>query len=152
MHENALVCVQGLLRSRAVIINSGVYWANMRFGRFDGLKQIYPLLAIAIVLEVIGTTSMKLSMGFTHLIPSLIVVLGYGGALFLYIYIVRKAELGIIFALWSGLGTTLVALIGILLFNESVSVLKIVGLVFVIIGVFLLNHEMSGDKEINRGA
>ena len=92
-------------------------------------------LAMAILLEVAGTTCMKLSEGFTRLLPSVSVFVLYGASFALMILALKKIELSIAYAIWAGLGTALIAVIGIVWFRESVSLLKIVSIAFVIIGV-----------------
>ena len=92
-------------------------------------------LAIAILFEVVGTTCMKLSEGFTRLIPSVLVFVLYMVSFAFMILALKKMELGVVYAIWSGLGTALIALIGILWFQESVSLLKIVSVVFIVLGV-----------------
>jgi small multidrug resistance pump len=92
-------------------------------------------LAMAIVLEVTGTTCMKLSQGFTRLIPSFLVFVLYGASFSFMILALKKMELGVVYAIWAGLGTALIALIGIVWFQESVSLLKIVSIGFIVLGV-----------------
>jgi len=92
-------------------------------------------LAMAIVLEVTGTTCMKLSEGFTRLIPSVLVFVLYMVSFSFMILALKKMELGVVYAIWAGLGTAMIALIGIVWFQESVSLLKIVSIVFIVLGV-----------------
>jgi small multidrug resistance pump len=92
-------------------------------------------LAMAIVLEVMGTTCMKLSEGFTRLIPSVLVFVLYMVSFSFMILALKKMELGVVYAIWAGLGTAMIALIGIVWFQESVSLLKIVSIVFIVLGV-----------------
>jgi small multidrug resistance pump len=92
-------------------------------------------LAMAILLEVVGTTCMKLSEGFTRLIPSVLVFVLYMVSFAFMILALKKLELGVVYAIWAGLGTALIALIGIVWFQESVSLLKIVSIVFIVLGV-----------------
>lgn len=101
-------------------------------------------LSIAIVLEVIGTSFLKLSEGFTKLTPSLLVIVCYAGAFFLLALSLKKLEVGAAYALWSGIGTALIATIGILYFNESINLLKIISIGLIILGVIGLN--MAGMK------
>jgi small multidrug resistance pump len=89
---------------------------------------------------------MQLSDGFSELVPSLIVGFAYGGALISYIYLSVRIELGIIYAIWSGAGTALVATVGVIAFGESLSALKLVGLAPVIAGVFGLNARLPGER------
>lgn len=92
-------------------------------------------LAMAILLEVMGTTCMKLSEGFSRLIPSVLVFVLYMVSFSFMILALKKMELGVVYAIWAGLGTALIALIGIVWFQESVSLLKIVSIVFIVLGV-----------------
>ncbi|WP_242705648.1 multidrug efflux SMR transporter [Pontibacillus sp. ALD_SL1] len=97
--------------------------------------KTYLLLGISILFEVAGATSMKYSEGFTDFTASLVVVVCYTFAIIMYIFITKDNEIGMINALWSGGGTLLVMLLGIGLFQESVTVSKVVGLALILIGM-----------------
>ncbi len=103
-------------------------------------------LAGAILFEVAGTTCMKLSQGFTKLLPSLSVFILYAISFSLMILALKRIELGVAYAMWAGLGTALIAMIGIVWFGESASLLKIVSIVLVITGVvgLHLSHTAPG--------
>jgi small multidrug resistance pump len=92
-------------------------------------------LAIGILFEVLGTVCMKLAEGFTKLIPSVFVFVFYGISLAALVFVLKKIEVSIAYAIWASLGTALIALIGIVWFKEPVSITKIVSLIFIIIGV-----------------
>ena len=92
-------------------------------------------LAMAILTEVMGTTCMKLSEGFTRAVPSVLVFVLYMVSFAFMILVLKKMELGVVYAIWAGLGTALIAIIGIAWFQESVSLLKIVSIVFIVLGV-----------------
>jgi small multidrug resistance pump len=92
-------------------------------------------LAVAIVLEVTGTTCMKLSQGFTRPLPSVLVFVLYMLSFSFMILALKKMELGVVYAIWAGLGTALIAIIGIVWFQESVSLLKIASILFIVLGV-----------------
>jgi small multidrug resistance pump len=92
-------------------------------------------LAAAIVLEICGTTSLKLSDGFTRLAPSSAVVLCYVASFALLSLALRGIELSIAYAVWSGVGTALVAAVGILWFGESASAWKLACLALIVLGV-----------------
>jgi small multidrug resistance pump len=96
-------------------------------------------LFAAIVLEVIGTTCMKLSQGFTRLTPSLLMVAFYVASLTLLNLALKKVEVSIAYAIWSGVGTVLIAAIGILYFREPATALKLIAIVLIIIGCVMLN-------------
>lgn len=99
------------------------------------------LLALAIGLEVAGTTCMKYSAGLTRPLPSLGIVVFYLGAFSALTLALRQLEVGIAYAIWAGVGTALIALIGVLLFGERLTVLKLVSLVLIIAGVVGLQIE-----------
>jgi small multidrug resistance pump len=99
-------------------------------------------LTLAIVFEVAGTTCMKLSAGFTKSVPSVLMWLCYGICFGFLTLALKKVDLSMAYAIWSGVGTALIATVGVLYFREPVSVLKVVGLVAIIGGVIALN--MSG--------
>ena len=90
-------------------------------------------------MEVAGTTALKSSAGFSRLVPSLLVCLFYGLSFFLFALALKRIELGVAYAIWAGLGTALVATIGVLWFGEAVSTIKLVSLVLIIAGVAGLN-------------
>jgi small multidrug resistance pump len=102
-------------------------------------------LAMAILLEVMGTTCMKLSEGFTRIVPSVLVFVLYMVSFAFMILALKKMELGVVYAIWAGLGTALIAVIGIAWFQESVSLLKIVSILFIVLGVVGLRlSELAG--------
>lgn len=96
-------------------------------------------LLIAIVLEVSGTTSMKISEGFTRFWPSVLIFVFYSGSFVALTFCVRHIQVSIAYAVWSGLGTFLIALIGALYFKEPMSTVKIVSLVMIVVGVIGVN-------------
>ena len=92
-------------------------------------------LILAITFEVLDTTSMKLSNGFTKIAPSVAMFVFYILSLVALTYALKKIEVSMAYAIWSGIGTALIAVIGIYLFKEQVSFLKIMSIVLIIIGV-----------------
>ncbi|SNR67011.1 small multidrug resistance pump [Haloechinothrix alba] len=103
----------------------------------------YVLLAAAIVFEVIGTTALKLSDGFSRLWPSVAVVLGYGAAFGTLGYVLKLGvPMGVAYATWAAAGVALIALVGVVFFQEQVTATMMVGLLLVIGGVVLL--ELGG--------
>lgn len=99
----------------------------------------------AIFLEVAGTTCMKLSEGFSRLVPSLLIFLFYGFSFTALTFALKKIDISIAYAVWSGIGTAVVALIGFAWFKESMTLLKIVSICLIIAGVVGLN--LSGAKQ-----
>lgn len=96
-------------------------------------------LLIAILTEVVGTTLMKASQGLTRLIPALLMFVFYGISFVFMALALKKIEVSTAYAIWSGLGTALIAAIGIYWFQESANWPKLLGIVLVIGGVVLLN-------------
>ncbi|MFM8653622.1 MAG: DMT family transporter [Verrucomicrobiota bacterium] len=96
------------------------------------------LLALAIALELSGTICLKLSHGFSRLLPSIGVVCFYIGSFALMAQSLKTLEVGIVYAIWAGVGTALIAVVGVLAFGESVTAFKILGLLMIIGGTFLL--------------
>ncbi|MEA1959519.1 MAG: multidrug efflux SMR transporter [Chloroflexota bacterium] len=101
------------------------------------------LLFVAIVLEVAGTTCMKLSDGFTNLVPSVLIWVFYALSFTAFIYALKTLDLSISYAIWAGLGLALIAVIGIIYFKEPVTLLKMVSLGLVLAGVIGLGLSRS---------
>ncbi len=102
-------------------------------------------LTLAIVLEVAGTISMKLSDGFTKLTPSIALGIFYILSITALTFALKKIDVSMAYAIWAGIGTALISIIGILYFKEPMNLLKVVGVVFIIVGVVAL-HLSSGEK------
>jgi small multidrug resistance pump len=101
------------------------------------MSWIYLLLAI--LLEVSGTTCMKLSEQFTRWVPSVLMILLYLASLAMLSLSLKRIEVGTAYAVWSGLGTAIIAVIGILAFDEQASLAKGVSIGLIIAGVVGLN-------------
>jgi multidrug resistance protein EbrA len=99
----------------------------------------YLLLLVAILGEVFATSMLKLSDGFKRFLPVLGVIVGYIIAFFGLTLSLNTIPLGMAYAIWSGLGTALTALIGIILYKEGFSGKKLLGIGLIIAGVALLN-------------
>ena len=112
----------------------------------------YLLLLVSILFEVIGVVFLNLAKGFTVLTPTLLAIFFYCSAIAIYILLTSNREVGVVNAVFAGMGTALVSIIGILFFNESVSALKLVGIVLIIYGAVSINlkskDEQSRKKEI----
>jgi len=102
------------------------------------------LLIGAICMEVCGTTCMKLSEGFTRWLPSVLIFVFYALAFVLMTYAIKKLDLSLTYAIWSGVGTFLIALIGLFWFKEPFTILKAVSMGLVIAGVIGLNLGEAG--------
>jgi small multidrug resistance pump len=103
------------------------------------------LLFGAIVCELIGTSALKATDGFTRLLPTLLVIAGYGASFYLMSLSLRTIPLGIAYAIWSGLGTAAIAVIGVIVWREQLNTAGVMGIVLIIIGVILLN--MFGGEQ-----
>jgi small multidrug resistance pump len=101
-------------------------------------------LALAIGSEIIATTSLKLSDGFTRLAPSVVVVVGYAFSFYALSISLRTIPLGVVYAIWSGVGTAAIVVIGLFLFRETLDVVKVAGIGLIITGVVLLNGVRVG--------
>jgi small multidrug resistance pump len=99
----------------------------------------YLFLAIAIVAEVIATSALKASQGFSQLLPSILVVVGYGVAFYFLSLTLRTIPVGIAYAIWCGAGFVLVSLIGFALYGQKLDVWAIVGIGLIIAGVMVIN-------------
>ena len=102
-------------------------------------NHAWMLLAVAIVFEVCGTTSMRLSEGFSRLTPTIMIFVFYAVSFSINTMIIRTLGLSIVYAVWSGVGTVLTALIGYLYFKEPVTAIKIGSALLIIVGVVGLN-------------
>jgi small multidrug resistance pump len=97
------------------------------------------LLAVAIVFELVGTTFMKLSQGFTKATPSILLFLSYGVAFTSLTFALKQIDLSVAYAIWSGVGTLLTAVIGFVVFNEAMSLSKAISILLIVAGVVGLN-------------
>lgn len=99
----------------------------------------YLYLAIAIVAEVVATSFLKLCEGFTRLWPSLVVLVGYALAFYFLSLTLRSMSVGVVYAIWSGVGIVLVSIIAWILFGQKLDVPAIFGIVLIIAGVSVIN-------------
>lgn len=99
----------------------------------------YFFLAIAILCEVIATSSLKASNEFKALLPSLLAISGYIGSLYFMTLSLRKLSLGTVYATWSGLGIVLVTIFGFVFYKEKLDTAAIVGMTLIIAGVLVMN-------------
>jgi len=97
------------------------------------------ILFFAVLSEVIATTSLKFSEGFTKLVPSVIVVVGYGLSFYLLSLTLKVMPIGIAYALWSGIGITLTVILGKIIWNESLDWARITGIILIMIGILVIN-------------
>lgn len=98
-------------------------------------------LVIAILAELLGTSCLKLANGWQRPWAWLGVVGGFGIALWLVAYLVQKMDISVVYAIWSGVGIAFVAIIGVVVFHESMTWTKAAGLLTTIMGIVLLQLE-----------
>ncbi|MGC9456588.1 MAG: DMT family transporter [Halothiobacillaceae bacterium] len=101
--------------------------------------QHWLFLVIAIVAEVAATSALKASDGFTRLVPSIGVVLGYAVAFYFLALTLRVIPVGIAYAIWAGLGIVLIALIGWMIFGQKIDAAGLAGMGLIIAGVLVIN-------------
>lgn len=99
----------------------------------------YILLALAIVSEVTGSTFLVKSEGFTQLVPSILVVIFYVISFYLLSQVIKTIPLGVAYAIWGGVGIVLTALIGFLMFRQSLDLAALIGIALIIGGVIVMN-------------
>jgi multidrug transporter EmrE-like cation transporter len=95
-------------------------------------------LAGAIVAEVVATSALKASEGFTRPLPSLVVAIGYGIAFYCLSLTLRTIPVGLAYAIWSGVGVVLIALIGWLVLKQPLDAAGIVGIALIVAGVLVI--------------
>lgn len=110
----------------------------MKLYRPDGIVISMPafaLLLLAILTEVVGTLALRASDGLSKLGPAALVVVGYGLSFWLMALALKQIPVGLTYAIWSGLGTALVAIGGVVAFGETMNVMKIASLMVIVLGV-----------------
>lgn len=104
----------------------------------------YIYLIAAIVAETIGTTALQASQQFTRAGPSVLVVVAYGLAFYLLSLALKFMPVGVVYAIWSGLGVIMIAIIGFVVFGQKLDLPAILGIALIIAGVAVL-HLFSGS-------
>lgn len=97
------------------------------------------MLGMAIVAETVATSAMKSSEGFTRLVPSIIVVIGYGIAFYFLSMTLKEIPVGIAYAIWSGVGIVLISLVGWIMFGQKLDAPALIGMALIISGVVVMN-------------
>jgi small multidrug resistance pump len=103
----------------------------------------YFYLALAILFEVCGTTCMKLSEGFTKLLPSVLIFVFYGISFIAFTIALKKLDVSVAYAIWAGLGVSMISLIGYLGFSEPMPPVRMISLALIVFGVIGL-HLSTG--------
>lgn len=100
-------------------------------------------LSVAIVGEVVGTSALKASLGFTKPLPSVICVLAFALAFYFLSLTLKLMPIGIVYAIWSGAGIVLISILGFFLFKQTLDLAAIVGMGLIILGVVVINTLSS---------
>jgi len=103
------------------------------------LTQSYLFLALAIVVEVIGTTALKATDNFTRLWPSLLTVVCYAASFYLLTFALKVLPTGIAYAIWSGVGMVLISVVSWVVYKQSLDLPALFGLGLIIAGVLMIN-------------
>jgi len=104
----------------------------------------YLYLVLAIIAEVAATTALKATNEFTRLVPSLIVIAGYGAAFYFLMLVIRTFPIGITYAIWSGLGVVLVTVVAAIIYKQIPDTAAIIGMGLIIAGVAVI-HAFSSS-------
>ncbi|MEL0438571.1 DMT family transporter [Phycobacter sp. K97] len=99
----------------------------------------YLYLFVAVVAETIGTTALQASQQFTRLIPSLIVLFAYGFSFFMLGQTLKIMPVGIVYAIWSGLGIVLIAIIGYIVFGQRLDLPAVLGMAMILAGILIIH-------------
>lgn len=97
------------------------------------------ILFLAVAAEIVGTSGLKASEGFTRLWPVAVVLVGYGASFYLLALTLQYLPLGVVYAIWSGLGTVGTVIVGVLYWRESLDLAGAVGIALIVVGVAVLN-------------
>jgi small multidrug resistance pump len=98
----------------------------------------YWYLTIAIVAEVLATSALKESQGFSKLLPSLLVIAGYGASFYFLSLVLQTIPIGVAYALWAGLGIVLITIVGAVMFGQKMDLAAILGIALIVSGVIVL--------------
>jgi len=101
--------------------------------------MVYLYLVVAIAAEVVGTMALKASQGFTKLVPSLLVLAGYGVSFYLFSLVIKGMSVGIAYAIWAGLGILLVTVAGAVLYKQVPDWPALVGMALIVGGVLVIH-------------
>ncbi len=112
------------------------------------IAQAWWILSAAILLEVAGTTCMRLSEGFSRVVPSVLIFVFYAASFVLNTLIVRTLGLSVVYAVWSGVGTVLTAAIGIWYFKEPATAVKLACIGLIVIGVIGLHGASRASAAV----
>ena len=110
------------------------------------MTKAYFFMFVAIFFEVTGTLLLPSTQNFTKLIPTSIAAICYLSALYCLTHVLHKIPIAVVYATWSGLGIFTLALVSYFAFNQSLNSLSLIGLVLIVIGVILVNMNITLPK------
>ncbi|MEM7321040.1 MAG: multidrug efflux SMR transporter [Pseudomonadota bacterium] len=110
------------------------------------MPSLYLILFLAVAAETVGTTALQASQQFTRLTPSIIVVIAYALSFYLLSIALKSMPVGIVYAIWSGLGIVLIAIIGLVVFGQRLDWPAILGLAMIIAGILVI-HLFSSTTQ-----
>lgn len=116
-----------------------MYWYSLYLCPIKKSIMKYVYLALAIILEVTGSSFMNKSEGFTKLTPSLITIVAFVACFFFLSQTLKEMPLGIVYAIWAGAGLVLTALVSVFIFNQKLDTPAIIGIAFILVGVVIMN-------------
>lgn len=99
----------------------------------------YLFLGLAIIFEVVGSSFMKASEGFTKWLPSIVVIVAYLICFYFLSLALKTIPLGVAYAIWAGLGIVLTAMVSVFIFKQKLDSPAIIGILFIVIGVVIMN-------------
>ena len=103
------------------------------------MPKHYLFLLAAILSEVIGTSALNASQQFTRLVPSAVVIIGYGLSFYFLSHTLKVMPVGIVYAIWSGLGIVFITLIGLVIFGQKVDLAAALGMGLILAGVLVIH-------------
>lgn len=103
------------------------------------MPKTYLILLLAVAAETIGTSALQASQQFSRLLPSVVVVLAYGLSFWLLSLTLKTLPVGVVYALWSGLGIVLIAIIGYLVFGQKLDWPAVLGIAMILAGILVIN-------------
>ncbi len=131
-----LIFAQILLAAkRNIVLNPSASQLNSR----HTLPKAYLILLLAVIAETIGTSALQASQQFSRFWPSVLVVVGYGVAFYLLGLTLKYMPVGIVYAIWSGLGIVLIAIIGFIVFGQRLDWPAVVGLAMILTGILVIH-------------
>lgn len=112
---------------------------SVKFKRVPEMPVHYIYLTIAVLAETIGTTALQASQQFTRIVPSAIVIIGYAVSFYFMALTLKVMPVGIVYAIWSGLGILLIAAIGFVVFGQRLDWPAVAGLMLIILGIMVIH-------------